>query len=242
MTVWLVGEFPEMCAYDADLVRKDSLPPTAFSDCHPQTIIFRQDHPGTLPRETIERWRRRFPLARLCVAYGDWSEGEMRTGQPLPGVERVRLIELPAWLTTLADQPRLPATATVAEGIEAAEISPEVVERLTGIRTALVASVYETHEALASLAESLGLAVSTENEAVELILWSDGDFHLTQGQASLTNARAKFPSAAIVALVHFPRKQEADFAKSCGVSELVASPVLARNLAGAIVRALDHRL
>lgn len=240
MIVWLVGEFPEIDAEGIEFVRKNSIPAPASNDREPETIIFRQDHPGTWPRETVETWRRRFPLARLCIAHGNWSEGEMRTGQPLPGVERIRLIELPAWLETLADQSRLPATASIAEQIEAASIPSQIAERLAGIRTAIVASVYETREALTSLVGSLGLALPPEGESIELVLWSDGDLHLQQGQASLAKTRDQFPSAAIVAMVHFPRPQEVELAKSYGVAEMVALPVLARNLAGAIVRALDN--
>lgn len=240
MIAWLVGEFPEIDAEGIEFVRKNSIPAPASNDREPETIIFRQDHPGTWSRETIETWRKQFPLARLCVAYGNWSEGEMRTGQPLPGVERIRLIELPAWLETLADQSRLPATASITEQIEAASIPSQIAERLAGIRTAIVASVYETREALTSLVGSLGLALPPEGESIELVLWSDGDLHLQQGQASLAKTRDQFPSAAIVAMVHFPRPQEVELAESYGVAEVVALPVLARNLAGAIVRALDN--
>jgi hypothetical protein len=55
--------------------------------CH--SIVLAHERPGVLRNADIERLHRAAPLARLVGLLGSWCEGEMRSGNPWPGVVRV---------------------------------------------------------------------------------------------------------------------------------------------------------
>jgi len=52
-------------------------------------IVLLQQYPGQFRAAAIDRFHAACPLARVILVLGSWCEGEMRTGQPLPGVIRV---------------------------------------------------------------------------------------------------------------------------------------------------------
>jgi hypothetical protein len=56
---------------------------------HPDVIVLAQAIPGEFSPEGVETLRRAAPLARLVGLLGTWCEGEMRTGDPWPGVIRL---------------------------------------------------------------------------------------------------------------------------------------------------------
>lgn len=73
-------------------------------------IVFWADRPGVLNQSTVEAWNAMFPMARLIVVAGAWCDGELRTGKPVRGVERVRWTDWKAMsfarLSRVSWQPR----------------------------------------------------------------------------------------------------------------------------------------
>src|SRR5688500_4148457 len=55
----------------------------------PDAILLAQSRPGQISHEDVERLHAAAPLARLIYLVGPWCEGELRSGQPCPGVVRV---------------------------------------------------------------------------------------------------------------------------------------------------------
>lgn len=97
----------------------------AAGEVMPEVVVFVQSYPGQVPHASVERLRRACPLARIVGLLGSWNEGEMRTGNPWPGVTRVywhqwplrmgRQLELLA--AGFAAALALPPTATEEERI-----------------------------------------------------------------------------------------------------------------------------
>ena len=60
------------------------------ADCpQPDVIVLAQAIPGEFSVREVELLRREAPLARMVGLLGTWCEGEMRTGDPWPGVIRL---------------------------------------------------------------------------------------------------------------------------------------------------------
>ncbi|GEM_PF-1919993 len=67
-------------------------------------VLLLQRYPGEHRIEDLEGLRARLPLARLLVILGSWCEGEVRSGQPLPGVIRYYWHQ---WLASCGEPLRL---------------------------------------------------------------------------------------------------------------------------------------
>ncbi|NQU20375.1 MAG: hypothetical protein HQ567_03765 [Candidatus Nealsonbacteria bacterium] len=55
----------------------------------PDVIVIAQTYPAQYRHATLQRLRQSAPLAPLVVLAGSWCEGEMRSGNPLPGAIHV---------------------------------------------------------------------------------------------------------------------------------------------------------
>ena len=56
-------------------------------------VVFWTPRPGLLDQRIVEAWNVAAPLARCIQVVGPWCDGEMRTGFPVDGMERVRWTE-----------------------------------------------------------------------------------------------------------------------------------------------------
>ena len=98
----------------------DALATVRADRCRPNVVVFAQAIPGEFSREAVESLRRAAPLARFVALLGTWCEGEMRTGDPAPGVLRLywyqwhpkAIIHLKALAEGRPTSWALPATAT----------------------------------------------------------------------------------------------------------------------------------
>src|SRR5262245_46214259 len=63
---------------------KDSRPQS-----DPDLILLVASRPGRFSAAEVEALHRRAPLARLVALLGTWCEGEVRSGHPWPGVNRI---------------------------------------------------------------------------------------------------------------------------------------------------------
>lgn len=86
------------------LRRRPSLAAAADGRGEHDLVVILQRYPGEHRPGDLERLRRRLPLARFAVVLGSWCEGEVRSGQPLPGVLRFYWHQ---WLSAAEEQLRL---------------------------------------------------------------------------------------------------------------------------------------
>ena len=61
----------------------------AAGEIVPDVIAIAQAYPAQFPHAMLQRLRQLAPLTPLVVLAGSWCEGEMRSGNPLPGAVRV---------------------------------------------------------------------------------------------------------------------------------------------------------
>jgi len=62
----------------------------------PDLILLLQAYPGQFPAHQLDRIRTLAPSAPVVVVLGPWSEGEGRSGKPLPGTGRIYWYQWPA--------------------------------------------------------------------------------------------------------------------------------------------------
>lgn len=130
-------------------------------------IVFEQRTPAELSSDVYERWRHRFPLARVVTVWGPWCLGGGRNGFPVSGESYVNLVVWPwqvqcflrQWFSdqaTLWDVPRTSSpTERLARGTNAVESKPawgpEAID--------LICSDPAMEEALSMACETLGWSV-----------------------------------------------------------------------------------
>ncbi len=98
-TVQLLGEVghPDFCdaiellKRDAYLVDDNSL--------IPELIVVAQSRPDAIRSDQLGSIHRSSPLAGVVALLGSWCEGEMRTGRPWAGAQRLYWYDFPAWWT-----------------------------------------------------------------------------------------------------------------------------------------------
>lgn len=63
----------------------------------PELIVVAQSRPDTICSDQLSVLHRDAPLSGIVALLGSWCEGEMRTGRPWPGAQRLYWYEFPAW-------------------------------------------------------------------------------------------------------------------------------------------------
>jgi hypothetical protein len=209
----------------------------------PTAIVLAQSRPGQMSRGDVERLHAAAPLARLVALVGAWCEGELRSGEPWPGVVR---LPVGAWRCGL-DQAlglgvangrwRIPRTATAAERIE---FSLTQQHRDCGrAATAVVCSSRRTnYEAIADMLQQVGVEPVWQSEdggcgaAADVVLF-DGWEHVgrvSQSEVNLPNGHV--PGR--ILLLHFPREEDYARAAREGIPEVLKVPLLLPDLATAL--------
>ena len=95
--VQLVGDWHHADFCDAlELLHAGARVVTSVGD-GPELIVVAQSRPGSVDGRAVECLRKNAPLAAIVALVGSWCEGELRTGRPWPGVERVYWYDFPPW-------------------------------------------------------------------------------------------------------------------------------------------------
>jgi len=215
------------------------------SDTHPDLVVLAQSRPNQFSPQRIERLRSRLPTARFIVILGSWCEGELRTGQPLPGVMRVYWHQWPLrwrsemWRLASGRVPSwaMPATATEDEiaGLFSGDLT------VNGQGLAVIASHDESRaEAVESALSAMGLATvwssSTQTPAVSgpsLIVW-DADGIGQQELAEIRQLREAFAGVPLLAMLGFPRPDEYQAVLAAGATTVVGKPYRLDDLGSAV--------
>jgi hypothetical protein len=225
----------------------------------PRLIVIAQSRPGQFNSSQVERLHRAAPLSRIVALLGSWCEGEARSGEPWPGVERVYWHQWPARMSSLLSSDgiampaewHLPRTATAAERLLAtqlprADASP-VHRGLVAIRTPRQLD----YAALADVCRNAGLASvwlaphdARRIDGVDVLLW-DGAAGDANEAASLRSLIASLcnssqPAISTIALLSFPRSEDVDRIRTASACAVLSKPFLIGELHRELVRRLPE--
>jgi hypothetical protein len=193
-------------------------------------VVLCQSRPGQFAQDQIESLHQRFPLASLLAVLGTWCQGEQRSGYPWHGVDRVYSYNAIARICALLDrEPRFLRTQTTAERID--QLLTCVPHARSGVTACVISHSQAGLDAASDACRALGIKVSSAPASADLILlWGDtGD---SLGIANIRSLRTSFPNARIVAVLNYPRDQDATMLLDAGCSAVLGKPLLLIDLAG----------
>jgi CheY-like chemotaxis protein len=206
----------------------------------PDLVVLTQARPGEYAHRDLLRLRHRVPLAPFVVLLGTWSEGEMRTGEPLPDVVRVYWHQwMPRFEQQIAMFARgvcpswgLPSTSTDEERL--LWTNKHSRPRYDGV-VAIVAERHEPADWLTDACAALGLrAVRTIPGASDnprdfrLVLWD-----ALPGAGDVTDLaalREAFDEIPIVVVTSFPRTDDRQRLLAAGAAAVLSKPMLLEDL------------
>jgi len=201
----------------------------------PDVIVVARSYPDQFSYEAIDRLRRLAPLARVLVLLGSWCEGEMRTGQPWPGVVRTYWHQWPPRSAQQFDRMgrgarcawALPVTATEEERLLLTAEEP-VADRQGLI--AIHARSFEMADWLSAACRSCGLSTvwlrpprpaRVEGPTAVLFDGSDG----RDGEVrEIERLSTLFAPAPVIALLDFPRIETYRRLLDAGAAAVVSKP------------------
>ena len=202
----------------------------------PTTIVLAQSYPGQISHRQVDAWLRRWPLARCVGLLGSWCEGEMRTGNPWPGVTRIYWHQwssrLPAFVLPSEDAvPGFPRTLTEDERFLQ---RPQATCRGGGF-LAVVADSYTAYESIEDICTDSGYVTTWLRgdfrgaAHTDAIIWNSGELPTTNF-LQLAEIRRKLPTQPLIALLGFPRRHDVARAMAAGADCVVSKPFLTRDL------------
>jgi len=246
-TLLLIGDFeqPEFCAAAAAMhaacrvVRASSIASAENQlegdEQPPDMVVLAQSRPGEHAFGDVQRLRHRMPLSPIIVLLGAWSEGETRTGEPLPDVVRVYWHQ---WLPKFEQQIEmfahdtcpswgLPPTSTDEERLLWSNKNSR--PKYDGV----VAIAAERHELAGWLADgcaAMGLravrtipGASINPSDFLFVLW---DTLLGAGDVTdLAALREAFAEIPIVVVTSFPRTDDRQRLLAAGAAAVLSKPM-----------------
>ena len=202
----------------------------------PVCIVLLQKRPSQFAEADIQVIQRRFPLARIIAVLSSWCEGELRTGAPLPGIERISAIDLTARCIRSSDstfwfETQLPPTASADEVWLARSQQP--LPALHGLALVVSADPVLGEGLLEPLATTgLGVvvlppdAIPTTSTAKVIVYNTAAD--LERRQQELTAWRNL--GAPVIALLDGPRPHEVTELEAMGVKGVLGKPFALQDL------------
>jgi CheY-like chemotaxis protein len=206
----------------------------------PDVIVLAQGRPGEYPADDLQRLRRWAALAPVVALLGPWSEGEMRSGEPLPGVVRVYWHQwLPRFERQMAMFARgicpawgLPPTSTDEERLLWSNRHSRA--KYEGV-IAIVAERREMADWLADACASLGLTTvrmvpcpQADPRDIAAVLWDT--FSVDDDAIDLTALKETFVDVPIVAVTGFLRTDQRQRLLAAGAAAVLSKPLLLEDL------------
>lgn len=203
------------------------------------TVVIAQSRPGELSQQEIDRLSRAMPLTHLVALLGSCCEGELRSGRPWPGVVRVYWHQFAA---RAASELRMDITATswqmqrTASDAERADHAlpgpPHPADGLIAICTRQAVFF----DALASVCRIAGYATvwtSPEKwwsvQGAVAVLWH-GHLRTADELQQLQQVATRSRPARVIALLGFPRHDDAQRAAAAGAATVLSIPFLLPDL------------
>ncbi len=205
----------------------------------PELIVIAQARPGQFRWNEVDRWRCRFPLAGVVSLLGSWCEGELRTGRPLPGAERLYWHEFHAWWhrqTLLRSTGHCPDWACTYAPSQTGRLwSPLFPAGELAHRGLIVLGTprWDTADALADVLLDAGFASAwlppgkpvPPMRGVVAGIWEGGQLDDAEAQQlAAFSQRLARDTAPVVALLDFPRRDCVDRAFDSGAAAVLGKP------------------
>lgn len=213
----------------------------------PEVIVLAQDHPGQFTAEAIDRLRRAAPLSRVVVLLGSWCEGELRSGEPAPGVIRVYWHQWFArfdreWSHLFGGRSSawsLPATATDEERLLAEDFRP------APHYGAIVVCAHgrDMRDWLAEACRRRGYATIClrPNEAIRVDGARAAILDATDAGpeeiAEIRRLAGQLAGTPIIVLLSFPRIEDHQRTLDAGAAAVLSKPLLVEDLYGRLEQA-----
>lgn len=221
-----------------DLAEAVSL--TTRGEFAPDLIVLAQGFPRQFRAGLVEQLRGSLPTAHFVALLGSWCEGEERTGEPLPGVQRIYWHRFAGWW---AAQQRVlaagrcpdwgqPVTAAEDDRQMAAsrrETALPQVRKTPQSTIAVAASQCEMTDLLCETCRQWGYAAVGLNPREQLpmaqvaaVIWDCRD---AEDLAELLRLKRHFGEVPVVAVTNFPRWQHRQQLADAGVAALLSKPL-----------------
>ena len=221
----------------------------AQGDYSPELIVLAQARPGQFGLRQVARLQRAAPLARLVGLLGSQCEGETRTGQPWPGVQRAFWYQWPArWRAELERRRQgglpswgQPRTASDEELLLSSLWPRRPCRGLVAIHT----PHFDTAATLAEDCGERGMSTvwvqphrPSQLHGARAALWDAGCLD-SEELGRLARFRQRIDGAPIGVLADFPRVQHREQLMAAGATFIVGRPFLAEELFVPLEKALE---
>ena len=198
----------------------------------PASILLLQSRLGQISSRDVEQLHAAAPLAQLVALLGPWCEGELRSGQPWPGVTRV---PWRTWFSRLSRElrlessphdVRLPRTATEAERLTSS-IASFVGHASYDCSVEIWTASRVEFESLRDSLAVLGLKAlwrranrSSPDSPADIVV-IDGWENVPVSSTAVSRS---------ILLLHFPRPEDIVRAQAYGITAVVGLPLLLADL------------
>jgi hypothetical protein len=206
-----------------------------------ELVVLCESWPGQFAADKIDALRRMAPLARFWRLLGAWCEGERRSGHPPPGCSSTYWHQWPAQFALASSDTRhdrvagwyLPQTITADERtLVEADVPIEPRSGVVVVRADRMSSA----EALADACRLGGyeprLASTRDTIAVPdaiAVVW-DADPQQAGDANCVERLKSEAGGAPILAVIGFPRPDQAERLSSAGIAGVVSKPYRVREL------------
>ena len=239
------------------LVPTEKLTDVHLTDASFDLIVLAASRRDQFTHEWVESIRGKALPTPLVALMGTWCEGEHRSGEPWPGVQRIYWHQWQGRFARFVEQLasnqvcdwQLPATANNADIATNFDLK-NITEAYNSDLNVGVSAMSDTHYQMivdASKKISTNIqwlereqwAASTPQEISLLVV--DADSWNQHVQARIQWLRQDLAiDAPIVLLLNFPRQSDSAAVKASGISEVVSKPFQLSDFALAIERALKE--
>lgn len=251
--ILLTGDYLHRDFYE--LIREDhnTITLTPFSDLVSNSIagedfsvvVIAQSRRNQFETSELEAVAAKFPHLPIVALSGSWCEGEMRSGNPFPGLIRIYWHQWQGRLKNFRWQLEnrnvstwhLPKTYSSADQVIDESLG-QAIEFPGNALIGISALTPDGHEMLQDACRCAGLKtvwidatseIDARRELPQIVL-INGNSMNTQLVDRIRKLKAQFPNAAQITFLNFPRQFDLDAARSEGVQHVISKPFHLRDL------------
>jgi hypothetical protein len=238
--VRVVGQYNHADFRDAiDLLHATATITTSATGL-PELIVAAQSVPYAVSPGELQAIRREAPLAGIVGLMGTWCEGEMRTGRPWTGIERIYWYNFPGWWRRQLELRACSACPDWARGSDgiAGTLSRESDPRRNGL-VVVATGTRETALAISDALQAAGYATVWQTlngnrpviQGAIAAIWDGGQLsHEEEVRLAEYCERQGRDNTPVIALLDFPRQDRCERARALGAAAVIGKPWLNSNL------------
>lgn len=215
-------------------------------------VVIAQSRRDQYSSELIEQIRRQFGHTPIVTVLGSWCEGELRSGEPWPGVYRVYWHQWLGRFETFVEQLKengitnwhAPPTSSVADQIlmPRAKASESRIQ-CVGISSWTQPNFEQLQDAIKHMGwQSRWVERSTWDASTNQLfnpICVEADAYNPSVDKRLDWLRSEFPAAAYVMVLNFPRAHDVQELSERGIFQVVSKPFELNDLKTALIRAFQ---